>query len=77
MLSPHTSIIKIVYLYCYGGGVHSKHRKIVDKVIKNYVLLIINRCKVNKRSKELVNWYQNIVCMQYYLTELILRTIYN
>lgn len=76
MLSLHTSIIKIVYQYYYGGGVHSKHRKTVDKVIKNYVLLIINRCKVKKKSKELVNWYQNIVRMQY-LTELILRTIYN
>lgn len=57
MLSLYILIIKIVYQYYYGGGVYLKYRKIVDKVIKNYVFLIINRCKVNKKLKELVNWY--------------------
>lgn len=47
MLSLHTSIIKTVN--CYGSGAHSKRRKTVDKVIKNYVFLIIKRCKVNKK----------------------------
>lgn len=47
MLSLYILIIKVVN--CYGSGVYLKCRKIVDKVIKNYVFLIIKRCKVNKK----------------------------